>query len=259
MDDAHLWIFLHLPKTGGTTFNGHFARHLDFGETFVHLSRWGDAHRERLGLPPFESWPEGRRRRVCVLSGHRAHYGIHRLVPGRAPRYLTVVRDPAERIVSYYNFVRSRGRTGLDFEAWYERADLTRQRDPMTRFYASRLTALPLPADPAEVLRRATLLLDRCWFVGITARLDADLPHLFGAMGLPATWQRHRTAGSGEALAGLPGHPRTGEVIHRYAVLDEPLRTRLYADHPHDLALFRHALRRHAATRPGGEPPGEHP
>jgi hypothetical protein len=45
-------------------------------------------------------------------------------MPDREARFLTVLRDPAEQLVSLYNFAVSRTGESLDFWEWY------RQRSP---------------------------------------------------------------------------------------------------------------------------------
>lgn len=102
-----VWVFIHLPKTGGTTVNGHFRQHLRWDETFIHLAEWGNRYRKATNRKPLEERPLEERSRIEVLSGHHAYYGIHRWVPNKVGRYFTIVRDPAQRCVSRYNALRS--------------------------------------------------------------------------------------------------------------------------------------------------------
>jgi hypothetical protein len=93
---APLLIFVHLPKTGGST----LARVLKdqyASDTVLSLydsfsgAELQDVPRERL---------DGLR----VVMGHFA-FGAHRFVTRRAT-YVTVLRDPVDRVVSHYHFVR---------------------------------------------------------------------------------------------------------------------------------------------------------
>src|SRR5690606_8978234 len=138
-DPDVLWLYLHVPKTGGTTINGHLSRHLAFDDTFVLLNRWGRSYRRREGRLPLEERTPEERARIRCLVGHRVWYGVHELVPGRAPRYVTVVRDPAALIVSRYDFDRSLERTSLTFEAWYAKHfEPEHAQNPQVRFLADR-------------------------------------------------------------------------------------------------------------------------
>ena len=79
-----LWVFLHMPKTGGTTFKAHLERYLSWDEQLVEFSDWGRRYRAERELAEFADRPEEVRSRAVVLAGHRLSYGAHRIVPGRA-------------------------------------------------------------------------------------------------------------------------------------------------------------------------------
>ncbi len=219
---------------------------MSWDETFIVLNNWGNIFRRKSHRIPFEQRPIEDRCRVQILSGHHAYYGIHRLVPERAPRYLTFVRDPADRCLSMYNFRRSRGDIESDFSCWYEEVYNIHHKNAMVQFFAERLMNTPLPPNHTANLILARKLLDHCWYVGITEYLDQDLKYLFGAMGLPTVWQNHRVAGRDDnALEGLSTHPAHGEVIHKYVDINEEIRQQIYADHPEDVLLYQYALQLH--------------
>lgn len=231
-----LWIFLHVPKCGGTTLKAHLERHFTMDEQLVDFTHWGRSYRARHGRPDFADRPAAERARAEVLAGHHLDLRIRELVPGpREPRFITVLRDPAERCVSLYNFRWSRGHAPDDFERWYEGWYRERQSDFMVRFFAETLYGADLPADPAQQLAMAQQMLGRCWFVTTTEHWTAGLDFLCGAMGIPAGWRRHRTA---DAASTLPeSHPARDEALARRVTLDDALRARIHADSPGDVAL----------------------
>jgi len=93
-------IFLHLPKTAGTTVSFVVRRHID--STRDHLLRSVDGPD---GLAKFKATPEAFRHRIHLLRGHQV-FGLHEyLAPGA--RYLTVLRDPVARLVSHYRYVKA--------------------------------------------------------------------------------------------------------------------------------------------------------
>lgn len=90
-----LLIFLHIHKTGGTSFS--------------HALRWGTAFGKRHWVPPtdaqgrsFKSMPRAERKRIRLLQGHFL-FGIHEAYPGPTA-YVTMMRDPVARIVSSYYY-----------------------------------------------------------------------------------------------------------------------------------------------------------
>ena len=83
-------VFLHLPKTGGTTLHHHFASH--FAPNEVCPERFSRLHRMDPAEMP----------RYRFFSGH---YNMQQvgLIPG--PLFtVTVLRDPVERVLSNYYF-----------------------------------------------------------------------------------------------------------------------------------------------------------
>jgi hypothetical protein len=91
-------IFIHLPKAGGTTLMGAVIARYRAGRGF-----------RFTGLPSrteeFKALPAEERARYDVVHGH-VHFGIHQWLPDPAI-YATMLRDPVERIISHYYFVKS--------------------------------------------------------------------------------------------------------------------------------------------------------
>jgi hypothetical protein len=54
----------------------------------------------------FKELPEGRRRQIRLLKGHMS-FGLHEYLPGPS-RYFTMTRDPIDRVVSFYYYIRRR-------------------------------------------------------------------------------------------------------------------------------------------------------
>ena len=91
-------IFLHIPKTAGTT----LLRILDrqYSPEVVH-SFGADAHKS---VAEYKALDEESRKNIRLLRGHMA-YGLHEYLPSSAG-YFTILREPVARVISYYNFIR---------------------------------------------------------------------------------------------------------------------------------------------------------
>lgn len=89
-------IFLHIPKTAGSTLYQIINRNYQKRHIYT---IWQDGT-----LDEFKDLSDARRSKIRLLRGH-AGYGIHQNLP-RPAIYFTLLRDPIERVISYYHFVR---------------------------------------------------------------------------------------------------------------------------------------------------------
>jgi hypothetical protein len=99
--DREALIFLHIPKTAGTTLNRIIEHQYSPFAIFTI-----DPHRIRATAKRLKRLPEERRRRLRVVRGH-VLYGIHKFLPQGAT-YITLLRDPVARVLSAYYFVLRR-------------------------------------------------------------------------------------------------------------------------------------------------------
>jgi len=90
------FIFLHIPKTGGVTFHNILTNQYRFEKHFLcklkELAKWND-------LSAIEKL------KYAVVKGHFPFGGEH-FYPGKCT-YFTFLRDPAKRIVSHYQHIKS--------------------------------------------------------------------------------------------------------------------------------------------------------
>lgn len=92
-------IFLHIPKTAGTTLHA-IIRQQYAPTEWLHLI--GNPHIEPA-LEAFKTMPPHQKARLRLLSGH-FEYGIHQWLPQPAV-YFTLLRHPVARVLSYYRFI----------------------------------------------------------------------------------------------------------------------------------------------------------
>lgn len=246
-----IWIFLHVPKAGGGTFNQHLLKNLPEGE----FARANEVEERKKNLD-----------KIRVVAGHDAYYGIHKYFPDKTPRYLTFLRDPAERFVSAYNFEMRKVPENeiISFEKWYK----SRMNNEMCRYLFRKFKGkggiqVSVPVyktliffkitDSAKKLsflrgiyklinkikrnkkrqekefEKAKKMLDLCWFVSITENLNEDLKFLFKKIDTKEDWKQvHKTGSS--------------DIEKKYS-LDEKMRKKIYKDNKYDLKLYEYAKR----------------
>ena len=129
LNPKDLLVYVHVPKAGGTSLNGILWQ--------VYGRHYLNYHRRLSGWSP----PQFSRRRAGQMLGLGGHfpYGIHTefgrdyhrwlhgpegVLAGRKLRYVTVIRNPVERVKSFYRFV-----TTFPAHALYERTNGLSARD----------------------------------------------------------------------------------------------------------------------------------
>jgi Sulfotransferase family len=117
-------IFLHIPKTAGTTLNRIIEWQYSPFAIFTI-----DPYRIRPTPERLKRLPEERRRRLRVVRGH-LFYGIHEFLPQGAT-YITMLRDPVARVLSAYYFVLRRPLNPLHWKLKRERLGI---EDCLRRF-----------------------------------------------------------------------------------------------------------------------------
>ena len=96
-------IFLHIPKTAGTSVWDVFDSYLKKKEIFSVGAHYESSKHAKERLRQFS---QREKSAIKVLRGHIS-YGWHEEFPNRNPRYFTFLRHPIDRVVSHYNFIKS--------------------------------------------------------------------------------------------------------------------------------------------------------
>ena len=219
-----LFLFAHLPKTGGQTLRDCFRRHLEFHREFIHLGPFGEEDAAKRGLLPFHQRPVEERALAKVILGHGVNCETHTFVPSKIPRYVLFLRDPAETLVSLYNFEMRYQRPASEpivpFDIWYN----NRHKNFMTNWLLGDFLRPGKPSRKTPPMQIINAALEKFWFVGCSEFLDEDGPLLLRRIGVPQDLERSNVAG-----------------VHypKLLNLDASLRAKLYADNDLDVELYR--------------------
>jgi hypothetical protein len=93
-------VFLHIPKTAGTTLHRIIER--QYPAESLYSVGWI----EEKSVAALRQMSEARKARIRMVRGHMA-FGVHEFLSGPVT-YFTLLRNPLERVISYYYFVRNK-------------------------------------------------------------------------------------------------------------------------------------------------------
>lgn len=147
-----LVVFLHLPKTGGSSVEEILRR------TYGGYLQAFRGHRQ---INTAQKFAERIRPNAAVVSGH-IPYGVHRYLD-RPVQYITMLREPVSRLVSSYAWLRSQ----LSFDEWlsWVAEHAPHKLDVMSRLLSAECFE---GRDPDLTSAKANLL--ACDVVGTTER-----------------------------------------------------------------------------------------
>ena len=97
MSEGLLDIFMHIPKTGGTTLNELFKKQYKLNEIFDHDSF-------QMKMMKMDELTDMEKRNIKAITGHY-FYGIHQEF-SRPFNYFTMLREPVDRVISSYYFLK---------------------------------------------------------------------------------------------------------------------------------------------------------
>lgn len=194
-------VFLHIPKTGGSSFN--FILENSFGLRACHTNHTkkkvfdqGDLTLAMKLFPGLRS-----------ISGHNLGDPLRLQPPD--PFYMTFVREPIARVLSRYQDSVIKGTNRLSFEQ-------SLKEYPGFRNLQVRLMA------GEEGLDKAKRFLEKCSFVGVTEKFDLSL-HVLERLSpykLNLRYKRRRVTPPNPMKAEVTQNPRLMELAREHNRLD---------------------------------------
>lgn len=224
-------VFIHIPKTGGMTVQAMIRD----------IYRPGELHKinpDVDSIKQYQSLSRDRKDKLKVIYGHM-DYWIHELLPPNS-RYVTLMRNPVERVISHYRYVRRTANNPLrdlamqsSLEDWVARCGLHEMDNGQTRRLSGTTDFVRFGECSAAMLEEARHNIRQNFaLVGITERFDET----YGLMSRLFGWRiKHypprNVARRGSDIKEIP--VRTIRLIEKLNSLDMELyqhATRLLSD-----------------------------
>lgn len=217
-------VFLHIPKTAGSTLYRILETHYRWESIYT---MWQDGT-----LDEFKALSTEQKMAIRLLRGHFG-FGIRTLLPGPS-EYFTILRDPTERVISYYHFVRRSPRhycyervtkDNMSLETFVTSRIDTLLDNGQTRLLANRESGheIPFGSCTTALLDEAKHnLREQMKVVGLTERFDETLFLLQQAFGWRKLYYSRQNVSAGRSSQqALP--PSTLATIQATNTLDTEL------------------------------------
>jgi hypothetical protein len=94
-------IFMHIPKAAGSTLHGILER--QYRKSGIYDI---DTSRLHASIVEFKQLDNEEKLKISLLKGH-IPFGLHEYLPQQS-RYITMLRDPVNRVISHYNYAARR-------------------------------------------------------------------------------------------------------------------------------------------------------
>jgi hypothetical protein len=196
-------IFLHIPRTGGTTFEKIPNRNYGRNQT---LTFNGANHRQEI--EKFARLSESQRAQYKFIRGH-LYFGFHRFLPGPWT-YVAFLREPIARALSFYSYARTHSDHYLYRLLTEERLSLKELLERETTHELSNLQTRMIGGasnDPNCLIDRTVLetakenLRRSFCFVGLTEEFTASMMLLARTLGwrLPVHVKRNANRKTNDA------------------------------------------------------------
>src|ERR1041384_3479261 len=215
--DREALIFLHIPKTAGTTLNRIIeSQYSPFAIYTI------DPYRIRATAERLKHLPEARRRRLRVVRGH-FFYVIHECLPQGAT-YITMLREPVARVLSAYYFVLRRPLNPLHRKLKRERLGVEdclrlfpHRRNLQCRFIAG---VEDTSIGDERLLEMAKENLTKAFsVVGISERFDESLILISKAFGWEVPFYQNQKVAKSRPMV----EPKLVDLIREHNRLDDEL------------------------------------
>ena len=164
------WIFSHIPKTAGTSLENYLSQ-LFLIQDIVHVNA-PDLNKIPEVLNLKNQFPR-------FIAGHHPMHGLlYQLLPKQKLVHLALMREPIARILSYYNYLKSRKThalhdsvLGMDFDTFIQQP-MVELNNGQSRRLAGMLHSDEKISDH-ELFKCAKNVIDNCFtLVGVTEKIE---------------------------------------------------------------------------------------
>lgn len=222
-------IFMHVPKTAGTSLRHIVQSQFQPNNVFEFYNLKTLPPKVRKGIEKYNNLSEAQQKAIKFVSGH-VGFGLHEFL-SRPCTYITVLRDPVERVISYYYFLLRNQNIIVKDKTLSEFVQTFGGVHNSMTCYLSGLTLQAQLQDSSidlksqqfaqETLEKAKINLENHFkVVGFVDRFDETCILLKKILGwnIPAFYTRKNVAKNSNVTREIS--PETLSLIHKFNQLD---------------------------------------
>lgn len=106
----HIYVYFHIPKTGGTSFINHFCKHFDrendnWLKSYFWVNMLSNWEYKNNKIPMIQHRTKEQQNLLRIIAGHSTYSLSHKILYHNKPaKFITHIRNPIERILSSFNY-----------------------------------------------------------------------------------------------------------------------------------------------------------
>ena len=180
-----IYIFFHLKKTAGLAIHAHMQNALGTDKAIVlgrKKSPWRYFQREKSDARHFrKKFPE-----AVYVGGHHIGITSAKMFPNREPRFITLLRDPVDRIISHYNYnIQTKAiRSDTTIETFYDTCQRNYIAMHLMTVFLGKGTFDTYSMSFQEQWRYINLTLSNFWYVADYKNLNEPMNRILEEQGL---------------------------------------------------------------------------
>lgn len=179
-------IFMHIPKTGGSTFHSILGKYYPKNK----IQNIFGVHKSSPEIIALEKRPREELESIRLLKGHLT-FGIHRYLP-QTCEYITLLRDPVERVISQFYYIKNNPnnplhedvhQSGMSIREFVESGLVTGMNNGQARFLTGYVERLPYGDETNLYQDAIENIKNHFSWVGTTEQFDKSILILQNIMG----------------------------------------------------------------------------